>query len=246
MRTNLQPGILCPTILGLLLLGSPALGQSVGTLNVVDGTVAIGTDQPDQTTSLHVQRDDGTAQILVVEEAPSAAARDLLILDNEVGNVRYRLMANGTADWVNTVVGATQEFRFDNANNPFVEFKVSAIGDVTALGMVTGGSDRNRKRDVEPVEPAAVLEQVSQLPIHTWRYKDDSSDALHLGPMAQDFHEAFGLGEDERYIGTLDASGVALAAIQGLYGRLQKKEAELDALIEQLNERLAAIEEQMQ
>jgi trimeric autotransporter adhesin len=33
--------------------------------------------------------------------------------------------------------------------------------------------------------------------------------------MAQDFHAAFDLGTDERHIATVDADGVALAAIQG-------------------------------
>ncbi len=208
-----------------------------------DGDVGMGTDQLDAKAALHIQRSDGGAQLLVDEDNASAAARDLMILDNATGNTRYRLKANGTADWVNTVVGATSEFRFDNANNGGVEFKVSATGDVTAAGMITGSSDRDRKRDVEPVEPAAVLERVSQLPIHTWRFEEDASEALHLGPMAQDFHAAFGLGQDERHIGTLDASGVALAAIQGLYERLQEKEAELDELRHELTERLAALEE---
>ena len=35
------------------------------------------------------------------------------------------------------------------------------------------------------------------------------------GPMAQDFYAAFGLGNSDKSIGLLDASGVALAAIQG-------------------------------
>jgi hypothetical protein len=37
----------------------------------------------------------------------------------------------------------------------------------------------------------------------------------HMGPMGQDFHRAFGLGESSRYIATVDADGV-LAAIKGV------------------------------
>jgi hypothetical protein len=48
--------------------------------------------------------------------------------------------------------------------------------------------------------------------------------------VAQDFHAAFGLGADDKRIATLDSSGVALAAIQGLNQKLeadaQAKEAE--------------------
>ena len=38
---------------------------------------------------------------------------------------------------------------------------------------------------------------------------------------------AFGLGEDDKYISAVDADGVALAAIQGLYGLVKEKEAEI-------------------
>ena len=46
-----------------------------------------------------------------------------------------------------------------------------------------------------------------------WRFKDFPS-AIHLGPMAQDFRAAFGLGLDDKSIATVDADGVALAAIK--------------------------------
>jgi hypothetical protein len=45
--------------------------------------------------------------------------------------------------------------------------------------------------------------------------------------MAQDFYSAFKLGPDERKIATIDTSGVALAAIQGLNEKLERKEAQL-------------------
>ncbi|RME90510.1 MAG: hypothetical protein D6766_13150, partial [Verrucomicrobia bacterium] len=41
--------------------------------------------------------------------------------------------------------------------------------------------------------------------------------------MAQDFHAAFGLGTDDRHIATVDADGVALAAIQGLNQKLETR-----------------------
>ena len=46
--------------------------------------------------------------------------------------------------------------------------------------------------------------------------------------MAQDFYAAFGVGEDERFITTSGADGVALAAIQGLYEKVEKKEAQIE------------------
>ena len=56
--------------------------------------------------------------------------------------------------------------------------------------------------------------------------------------MAQDFHAAFGVGEDDRHISTSDADGVALAAIKGLHEIVREKDAEIQAL----KRRLEALE----
>lgn len=72
----------------------------------------------------------------------------------------------------------------------------------------------------------AILERLEALPIATWNYKAQPDSVRHMGPMAQDFREAFGLGEDERHISTVDSEGVALAAIQALYHEVSRKEQE--------------------
>jgi len=86
-------------------------------------------------------------------------------------------------------------------------------------------SDRNLKQDIVPVDAQLVLERVAALPLSTWSYKT-TEEIRHMSPMAQDFYAAFGLGEDDEHIHTLDASGVALAAIQGLHARNQALEEE--------------------
>jgi hypothetical protein len=106
-------------------------------------------------------------------------------------------------------------------------------------------SDRNRKRELDPVDPVAVLETVAQLPISTWSYTFEPGDVRHMGPMAQDFAAAFGLGSTDKAIFTVDADGVALAAIQALHGELERVQAEKAALedrVGDLESRLAAIE----
>ncbi len=47
-----------------------------------------------------------------------------------------------------------------------------------------------------------------------------------MGPMAQDFYAAFGLGIDDKHIVTVDADGVAFAAIQGLYELIEELQVE--------------------
>jgi hypothetical protein len=98
-------------------------------------------------------------------------------------------------------------------------------------------SDRNLKRDVEPVDDHAVLESVARMPVSTWSYKSEDPSVRHLGPMAQDFHEAFGLGDTDRAYDSIDAHGVAFAAIKGLYEEVQEQSARLERL-ERENESL--------
>jgi len=96
-------------------------------------------------------------------------------------------------------------------------------------------SDRNSKENFQPVDPRTVLDKVAALPISRWNYKSDQSTE-HLGPVAQDFHAAFGLGADDRSIATIDESGVALAAIKGLHEVVKEKDARIQALEESVAE----------
>lgn len=82
-----------------------------------------------------------------------------------------------------------------------------------------------------------MLERVNALPITTWTYRQ-SSEGLQTGPIAEDFKASFGFAGDGRPSGTVDADGVALAAIQGLHQKLEQAQAENVAL----KNRLEAIE----
>ena len=94
-------------------------------------------------------------------------------------------------------------------------------------------SDRNVKERFETVDPRVVLAAVATLPIERWSYKGEP--VRHLGPMAQDFAAAFGLGADDRHIFPLDAAGVALAAIQGLQALVQAQATRLETLERELS-----------
>lgn len=117
---------------------------------------------------------------------------------------------------------------------------VDNSGNLSLAGTLSQGSARDTKHNFAPVDPAAVLERVLALPISRWRYRDDPETA-HVGPMAEDFHAAFEVGSDERHISSVDADGVALAAIQGLHRlieakdeRLRRLEAENATLVQRL------------
>jgi hypothetical protein len=98
-------------------------------------------------------------------------------------------------------------------------------------------SDRNLKRDVAPVNDRAVLESVASMPVSTWSYKNDDPSVRHLGPMAQDFRAAFGLGDTDKAYDPIDAHGVAFAAIKALYVEVHEQQARIERL-ERENEEL--------
>ncbi|HLA63573.1 MAG TPA: tail fiber domain-containing protein [Rhodothermales bacterium] len=102
---------------------------------------------------------------------------------------------------------------------------------LTTGGVWTNNSDRNRKEDFRAVDGEEILDRIRTLPITTWNYRDEADEVRHMGPMAQDFHAAFGLGgTDSTHIGTVDADGVLLASVQALEARTRALEAELAAL----------------
>jgi len=102
-------------------------------------------------------------------------------------------------------------------------------------GVWTNLSDVTVKSDIVDLDSQLILEKVAQLPITEWSYNEELQDGIrHIGPMAQDFYAAFGLGDGETSIGTVDADGVALVSIQALYDRHRQLQSEKDAEIAEL------------
>jgi trimeric autotransporter adhesin len=75
----------------------------------------------------------------------------------------------------------------------------------------------------------------------TWSYIAQRRGVRHIGPMAQDFAAAFAVGENDTTINSIDADGVALAAIQGLNAKLERENAELRAALAQLRAQHATL-----
>jgi hypothetical protein len=121
-------------------------------------------------------------------------------------------------------------------------FNIHASNGVYLNGALHAASDRAKKENFEPVDSRAVLAKVAELPMSTWNYKTEDGKYRHMGPMGQDFRTAFGLGSDDKHITTVDADGVALAAIQGLYETVNQVVQEKDAQIEALQKKLETVE----
>jgi hypothetical protein len=151
------------------------------------------------------------------------------------GDNQFLVRAQGGV-WFGTTAPAPVTF-------PAGEFLSTSTGaHLTTGGTWTNASSRTLKEGFAAIDPVQVLDALLGLEITTWRYRG-SMEGVHLGPVAEDFKAAFELGGDGRGISTVDADGVALAAIQGLNARLEAESAALRAELAALRAEVAALRE---
>ncbi len=112
--------------------------------------------------------------------------------------------------------------------------QTSVGASLTVAGVWQNASDKNRKTDFMEISRGQLLEKLAELPVSQWRYTNEMACVRHIGPTAQDFMLVFGLGTDDKSIGTVDESGVALAAIQGLNEKVEGRSQQAESQIEEL------------
>ena len=228
--------------LALALALLPATAAAQGVLYVVDDKVGVGTSTPGNT--LHV-----------VDSSASVAKRTLLRLDNNGAPGFYFKNNDSGNEWQFSMLtdnsftaslagtgGAEFNILTDGrvrmGPGSAVVFNLSPTGNLEIAGSLTESSDVNVKSDFAAVDSRQVLDKVASLPITTWRFNADPSGVRHLGPTAQDFYGAFGLGADDRHVSARDMASVALAAVQAL----EQKNAGLTAENAELKQRLDDLE----
>lgn len=131
---------------------------------------------------------------------------------------------------------------YPTANNQFVVRGCGGIKMYTSQNLSSGVevapgggswssiSDRNRKENFLAVDGEEVLQRLRRVPVSSWNYKTQDGSIRHLGPMAQDLYAAFGLGESDRLINTVDIDGVNLAGVQAVAARTDVLRAQVQAL----------------
>ena len=150
--------------------------------------------------------------------------------------------------YINYLHGSSSgQWRFNGASGavPLSVGHDSSTGNGAYLsnaGIWTNASSRTFKESFAAVDPLSVLDKLVAMPVMTWFYKGNHDDGQHIGPVAEDFAEVFGFGDNEKYIGTVDESGVALAAIQGLNKKLEAENADLHNKLDALAARLDKLE----
>jgi len=160
----------------------------------------------------------------------------------------------------------SQDFDFQPSVNDFFGVRATGgVGFTVAINPATGAvtqfcnllpatpswqctSDRDAKENYVAADGQDILRRLVSMPLYSWSFKGADPSIRSLGPTAQDFYAAFGLGQDNRMIANLNLEGVALAAIQGLYRELIEKGREIERLqgtiaeIEHLRRRLDDLE----
>jgi hypothetical protein len=154
--------------------------------------------------------------------------------------------ANGSFVFGDRSTGTTGQIITSISPNQFLVRAVGGVAFFTSsdqtdgLQLAAGGSqwltvsDVNRKHAFASLDGESVLDELSRMPVMSWSYKSQDAAIRHVGPTAQDFHAAFGLGEDPLRIGTLDADGIALAGVKALEARTRALRDEYGALKEAL------------
>jgi len=122
-----------------------------------------------------------------------------------------------------------------NGNTPGAGGNVGC--DLTvAVPSWTCASSRTLKENYLTVDGEDVLARIRTLPITTWNMIGGDRTVRHLGPVAEDFYAAFGLGLGETTIGLGDIDGVNLAAAKALEARTRELRQELDARTAELRQ----------
>ena len=165
-------------------------------------------------------------------------------------------VAERTGGAMATIAALENVVQLGSVSSHAVAFVVNGVplmlldssGNLTIEGALTEASDVGRKENFSPVGGDEILQKIGELTISTWNYQSDDDAIRHMGPIAQDFYQLFGLGTDNRHIAPLDANGVALVGIQELYQLAQAQQArieQLEADNQALEGRLDALEDRV-
>jgi hypothetical protein len=224
---------------------SVAIGQNTRASG--DGGVALGIRSIASGSSTFAAGEDntasGAASVALGYHAHTNARQGSFVFADRSTVDTLRAGVNHSANW--RVSGGFRVFTSSNLStgltfqsgtsvsnwgqaNSVISTSTGAL--LTTSGVWQNASDVNRKHLFADVSGEEILDQLREMPIRSWSYLVDGDRVRHLGPTAQDFKAAFGLGSDERSIGTVDADGVALAGVQALDARSRALRDENDAL----------------
>jgi hypothetical protein len=188
----------------------------------------------------------------IIGATDDTSAAVLLATDDASITMKVRKGGVVTGSIIVTNGSAMRMVDFGSDGNGYFATGVGVGVDPTHAVDVAGGaycdgtnwvnaSDANVKENFQPINGSELLAQIDQLAISKWNYKGNT-DMEHIGPTAQDFQAAFGVGSDGKSISTIDPAGIALAATKELSARLNKKTERIDQLENEVQQLRALVE----
>ncbi|MGB9181022.1 MAG: tail fiber domain-containing protein, partial [Pyrinomonadaceae bacterium] len=155
---------------------------------------------------------------------------------------------SGTFVWSDGSATASADTFRNTANNEFAaratggfRFRTNLTGTTgcnlpAGSGVFNCTSSRYTKQNFMSVNGEDLLSRLNKIPVTTWNYISEGQQVRHLGPMAEDFYAAFGLGTGNTSIGVQDLAGVSLAAVKALEQRTASLQRENATLQQQVSE----------
>jgi len=253
--------------------GSQALRfNTTGSANTAAGAKALDSNDVG-----HDNTASGYAALIKSHGSYNTANGSQALSNNLTGNnntaLGYRAdiagnnLSNATAIGNGTVVQQSNTIKFGNenvwgwgfGNDPVMGKEALVVGVagslvngngayLTQTGVWTNSSSKEFKEDFTQQDLQSALARICKLSITKWRFK--GSDEYHIGPLAEEFYDAFKVGTNNKSISTVDPAGVALLGIQALAKNqddlaaknqeLKTQIMELKKLVTQLQEKLNA------
>jgi trimeric autotransporter adhesin len=231
-------------------LGSGSDPAAFGASNTVSGTVGFSAGNSNECSAFaciaigHTNRAAGQGSVALGERVHASANWSVAL--------GRRAHSNHTGSFTWGDASTTDSLR-SSANN---RFHTRAAGGyrlftnaaaTIGVSLASSGnawsslSDRTLKENFTPVDGEDVLRRLRNVPVSTWNFIDAGPEVRQLGPMAQDWHAAFGLNPDSLSINQAEFDGVNLAAIQAL----ERRTSEQAEMIATLRERVAGQQEEL-
>ena len=205
----------------------------------VDSNARVGVNKQNPAYTLDVNGDAAISGSLIGDTTVSGGGVKLN-LEDTTNSTTWFLQSDSASDTllISKSGSGGGEIRIDQRQDGGVGPTLFVDGSIQATN-VTFSSTRSKKADFESVDPQDVLNRLDGIDIQTWRYKTEDEEIRHMGPIAEDFAAAFGLGTSDTTITVTDVNGVALAAIQALSQEirtLKERNSELETLVQSLVE----------
>ena len=217
--------------------------NSLGTLSSGSNNIAIGKDAGSRSNEMGVMNPATGIQDAIFIGSNANAHSNLENI-TVIGTGAYGYYSNSMVFGSPTVTSWSFGRGYADSNNALQVGMHPGNGNgayLTKGGVWTNASSLKLKNKFFNLDEGWLFDKIKNLDILQWNYI--GTDETHIGPTSEQFIEMFGVGNgDDKHLSTLDVSGVALRAVQGLISRDESKEEEIQELKSEISELKEQIE----